>query len=357
MKKILLFTIVFLMVDTSFDQVDTLGVNYSITTDREIYKYSDTINWSAYMINKSLDTLRFEGLNGITFFEWLLIDSSGNLWDTFLFIDSTISLVVPPGDSLIYKWETYLSSNRNPFPPGLYYGLMKPWYNYEYLPYDSTKFWIADSIPQIEITVSTDTSKYHIGDSIGIYITAYNSTVDSVTLHFATSCQSEYYIDGFYSGSYHGCYQAFTKVTIEPESSYTWYWKHSPENYQPGIGTHSIVGEVINYGFSDTIFITVYPSLNYNDSNPIPSKFTLKQNFPNPFNSKTTIEFSIPAKNPVNLAIYDVLGHKIETLINYEMDAGTYSIVWQSDNIPSGIYFITLASGDFKQMKKALLLK
>jgi len=96
-----------------------------------------------------------------------------------------------------------------------------------------------------------------------------------------------------------------------------------------------------------------------------PSKFSLYQNYPNPFNPTTTIEYSIPnvgAKNyspqqNVQLKIYDVLGRGIATLVNEKQTPGNYSVKFDASNLPSGIYFYTLRSGNFVATKKMILMK
>ena len=85
--------------------------------------------------------------------------------------------------------------------------------------------------------------------------------------------------------------------------------------------------------------------------------FLLHPNYPNPFNPRTTVVFSIPISGLVNLTVYDVLGRKLETLVNEVMPVGTHSITWDGSRVPSGIYFIKLTNRNFSQTKKALLLK
>jgi len=104
-------------------------------------------------------------------------------------------------------------------------------------------------------------------------------------------------------------------------------------------------------------------------SNPdpvsIPEKFSLLQNFPNPFNPSTTISFEIPqlyANLNVNLSIYNLLGQKIRSLVTANMAAGIHAIQWDGNNdsgqnVPSGLYLSRLTAGDFAQTKKMLLLK
>jgi hypothetical protein len=89
----------------------------------------------------------------------------------------------------------------------------------------------------------------------------------------------------------------------------------------------------------------------------VPAEYKLFQNYPNPFNPATTINYSIPKSGLVTIKIYNVLGKEIETLINEEKSAGNYSLVFSAGNLPSGIYFYQMQSGNFSQIKKLIILK
>ncbi len=94
----------------------------------------------------------------------------------------------------------------------------------------------------------------------------------------------------------------------------------------------------------------------------LPQKFNLYQNYPNPFNSHTTIMFDIAEPGNVELVIYNILGQKINTLIDQQMQPGTHRFIWDGKNkagnsISSGIYFYRLTSSDKTSIKKLLLLK
>ncbi len=89
----------------------------------------------------------------------------------------------------------------------------------------------------------------------------------------------------------------------------------------------------------------------------LPFKFALEQNYPNPFNPATIIKFSTPLKTNVQLKVYDLLGNEIAELINEEMDAGTYEFNFDASDIPAGVYFYALSTGELTQTKKMILLK
>ncbi len=88
-----------------------------------------------------------------------------------------------------------------------------------------------------------------------------------------------------------------------------------------------------------------------------PEGFTLYQNYPNPFNPATTINYSLAKRSFVSLKVYDVLGNKIKSLVNNEKPAGNYSVLFDGNNFPSGIYFYEIHAGEFERIKKMILLR
>lgn len=95
---------------------------------------------------------------------------------------------------------------------------------------------------------------------------------------------------------------------------------------------------------------------NIGDQNQ-PDDFSMEQNYPNPFNPTTKIKYQIANAGFVNLRIYDVLGNEVETLINREIQAGSYELEFNASKLPSGIYYYTLNAGEFSQTRKMILLK
>lgn len=94
----------------------------------------------------------------------------------------------------------------------------------------------------------------------------------------------------------------------------------------------------------------------------VPDKFTLSQNFPNPFNPSTTIEYDLPRGENVRLKIYDVLGRQVATLVNAYQSPGNYRVEWNGKNgrgdvLASGVYFYSFEAGNFRVVKKMLYLK
>lgn len=92
-------------------------------------------------------------------------------------------------------------------------------------------------------------------------------------------------------------------------------------------------------------------------NNNIPTQYFLSQDYPNPFNPNTTIDFSVPEYGFVKVEVYDALGRKVRELLNQELSAGNYSVDFNASDLSSGIYYYRLSTKEFIQMKKAVLLK
>jgi len=87
------------------------------------------------------------------------------------------------------------------------------------------------------------------------------------------------------------------------------------------------------------------------------NKYSLENNFPNPFNPSTSINFNIPVDGFVKLKVYDMAGREVATLVNEVRVAGSYSVEFNASNLTSGVYFYKLTSGNFSATKKMLLIK
>jgi len=93
-------------------------------------------------------------------------------------------------------------------------------------------------------------------------------------------------------------------------------------------------------------------------SDPItPEAFFLAQNYPNPFNASTTIRYTLPAAAVVRIEIYDIMGRRIETLIDSPQDAGPHAVLWTPENAPSGVYFYKISAGEYSNRRPMVLLK
>ncbi len=89
----------------------------------------------------------------------------------------------------------------------------------------------------------------------------------------------------------------------------------------------------------------------------IPISLRLEQNFPNPFNPSTEIRFSLPEAQNVELAVYDIRGSKIVTLVKSQLAAGVYRMPFNASGLSSGVYIYQLISGEFVDRKKMVLMQ
>ena len=89
----------------------------------------------------------------------------------------------------------------------------------------------------------------------------------------------------------------------------------------------------------------------------VPIAFGLDNNYPNPFNPSTTIQFALAKRATVKLKIFDVLGREVITLVDEALGPGTYKVVFYATGLPSGPYFYRIDAGEFVQTKKLMLLK
>ncbi len=135
-----------------------------------------------------------------------------------------------------------------------------------------------------------------------------------------------------------------------------------PLTIQPSDSVHFWVG--IAVGSDETQLINnmeqayaKYSTLTSVNDEVKPFSYQLKQNYPNPFNPKTMIEFIIPEKQIVDLSVFNALGQKVKTLVNKELEPGKHYFEFDGSNLNSGIYFYELKAGQFKSVKKMVLIK
>lgn len=152
-------------------------------------------------------------------------------------------------------------------------------------------------------------------------------------------------------------YESLFKTT---DGGQTWGIQDTPEDesFQDIVFINENTGYV--FGSSGLILKTVNggdPVMDTEDEAVTVTDFSLSQNYPNPFNPSTTINFGLPEPGNVKITIYNQLGQVVETLINKEFDAGYHEIEWNAARYSTGVYFYTINAGNFKSVKKMLLLK
>jgi dienelactone hydrolase len=89
----------------------------------------------------------------------------------------------------------------------------------------------------------------------------------------------------------------------------------------------------------------------------VPLQFSLRQNFPNPFNPSTTIRYGLPHQSNVSLDVYNTLGQKVTELVNESQDAGYHEVRFDATGLASGVYFYRLQAGGFVNVKRLVVTK
>ena len=156
--------------------------------------------------------------------------------------------------------------------------------------------------------------------------------------HIDSSKQYKAYIKDISSGNYVFCYGYYLNDKL--------IWAGGV----PNDGKYFISGKLS----------VTSPTSIKNTSNIL--RIKLFPNYPNPFNPTTVIKYQIPNinnqnSNIISLKVYDVLGKEVATLVKKQQPAGKYKVTFNGSNLPSGVYFYRLQSGDFVETKKLLLLK
>ncbi|MFH1374280.1 MAG: T9SS type A sorting domain-containing protein [bacterium] len=105
------------------------------------------------------------------------------------------------------------------------------------------------------------------------------------------------------------------------------------------------------------VVVTVTTGIEDKSEPALPNSFSLAQNFPNPFNPSTVIEFVLPQAGYVKLEVFNILGQKARSLVDRRMSAGRHQVRFDAENLPSGIYFYRLSHGESKLTRKMVLIK
>ncbi|MFC1550056.1 FlgD immunoglobulin-like domain containing protein [Candidatus Neomarinimicrobiota bacterium] len=119
---------------------------------------------------------------------------------------------------------------------------------------------------------------------------------------------------------------------------------------------------VPNFNSNTVDFIPFTQLSTLDEWSSIPSEFRLQQNFPNPFNPTTTINYQIPSDSQVSITVYDLMGKEVKTIFTGNKQAGHYTVGWDGRNnigqlVSGGVYLYNIKTSKFTQTRKMILLK
>lgn len=112
----------------------------------------------------------------------------------------------------------------------------------------------------------------------------------------------------------------------------------------------------------DVVYTPALPMDVAADGEPMPEKYLLNPNYPNPFNPSTTIEYNLPSRSHVRVEVLNLLGQTIQVLVDDTRSAGPHQVVWEGHSqdgkaVASGIYYYRIVAGEFINARKMILLK
>jgi len=169
--------------------------------------------------------------------------------------------------------------------------------------------------------------------------------------------------------NYENCFSASTdSVTAtystgsNDDSIWVYFYLFDTTNfqYQPGAGHVRLRAELVSNPsfFIEQDFRACTPDyIGIQQINSVVKEFSLGQNYPNPFNPTTNIRFSILKSEHVSLRVYDILGREVKVLVNQNLTLGEYQVDFDATGLSSGMYYYSLRSGDFVDVKKMVLVK
>lgn len=190
--------------------------------------------------------------------------------------------------------------------------------------------------------------------------------VDVVTDSHDNIYLAGYYIPGDSIGNNRSDYY-IAKCNSQDDTLWTFLFNYDNDDEITGIamdrsGDVVVTGSTNNrYGWYEPNYLTIKVKNNIDDviekKPPIPKDFIIYPNYPNPFNSSTIIEFTVPSTLHVVLKVYTLLGQELETPIDERKMQGIYNIRWDAFRYKSGVYIVRLIAGNYIAYQKLLLIK
>ncbi len=214
---------------------------------------------------------------------------------------------------------------------------------------------LAKTIHSPDNLVSIYSSSKSVDSKFGILLFAEDSNIELLDM---IQMSADYHIFPYDKEFIDPIRLEFNNINIEDD-----FWKYQirvkEDEEWVDIDTKVIDGQIVAEVINGGIYSVFY---NPEAPRPIPEKFELVNLYPNPFNPILTIQYNVDIKQDVSIDIYNILGQKVNTLLNQEMPAGYHSITWNGKNnkgvlLGSGIYFIKIGTKNHSYVKKVSFIK
>ncbi len=316
-----------------------------------------TLNLQAYFYYTNFIRTNTTGVNAQVLNENEVI-SGGKVWAT----NPSGDMVQTDGSGGIFhgvwanKQHKYIGV-RFPNSPGHSYGYIRLSTNYNPMNQVTVDGWGYETVYNTAITTPDEES------SLPVRLTRFEAVQDGKSINLNWTTESEVENLGFIlekcvtgSGDWKQIASFETHPDLEGQGNTT-----ERTEYQ-FIDENVEFGKSYDYRLSDVSFSTAnrgQPAVLENIAVHAvqPSTFSLHPAYPNPFNPSTTIGFNVPEEGEVTLAVYDLKGQLVTTLLNAAVSAGEHRLEWDAGDVAAGVYFLELLSADRHQMQKITLLK
>ena len=257
----------------------------------------------------------------------------------------------PDNDPLSYAW--LVISSRVDFFAGDSYELPQFIFSKQEFP---------DSLAIVSVTVTDGSAEktmqwyIHMSKTAAVELENFSASVRDNKVELVWKTRSEKGTVGFdilRSRSKTGTFEVITPQLIAPQSGGS--YNFTDEKVQAGERWYYKLRELDSHGLMTELGqVEIEIAL--------PKEIALRQNYPNPFNPTTTIRFELPAAQPVTIAIFNMTGQLVRTLVDGDYPAGIHNVLWDAHDdagqpAPSGIYYFRMSADGFSDTKKLLLLK
>lgn len=211
---------------------------------------------------------------------------------------------------------------------------------------DIGRYFFDQSVPKISFSSSIlDFGSVFIGEQADSVLKIYNAGLDTLVIHQLFNDEAIFSTD----------YNPADNMIL-PRDSISITVTFTPVNTVPVIDTIHIYNNdqdsIVKLTGTGQLPIGIF-----NLSDVITQEYLLGSPYPNPFSSHTTFEIDLPRQSFVILKVFNMLEEEVNTIISKELAAGRYKYVWNTGNLASGTYLLKLQAGEFKEVRKIVILR